>query len=115
MPDSLGLEDRNALAAVFEDIPFIQKAVVFGSRAKGNHTLYSDVDIALYGSVDFLEVEKVRCELDELPFIYKFDVIAFNLVKNARLREHIEQFGVVIYEKCGGGGSNLQKIGSDWV
>ncbi|MDR2728012.1 MAG: nucleotidyltransferase domain-containing protein [Chitinispirillales bacterium] len=99
MADNLGLENISAISAVLEKTASIQKAVVFGSRAKGNYTAYSDVDIALYGSVDFLEVESVSCELDELPFIYKFDVVAYSLVKNAELREHINRVGVVIYER----------------
>lgn len=102
MDDSLGLENRGVISAVFANNPSIQKAVVFGSRAKGNHTPYSDVDIALYGDIDLLEVENVSCDLDDLPLIYKFDVIAYSLVKNAALREHIDRVGVVIYEKNGG-------------
>jgi len=101
MDDSLGLENRGVISAVFANNPSIQKAVVFGSRAKGNHTPYSDVDIALYGDIDLLEVENVSCDLDDLPLIYKFDVIAYSLVKNAALREHIDRVGVTIYEKNG--------------
>jgi len=99
MADRLGLENISVIAAVFENTPAIEKAAVFGSRAKGSHTQYSDVDIALYGDMDFMEVENVRCRLDELPLIYKFDVVACNLIKNAALREHIDRVGVVIYEK----------------
>jgi len=87
------------ISAVFNEHPSIEKAVVFGSRAKGTHTQYSDVDIALYGDVRFLEVEETRCELDELPLIYKFDVVAYNLVENTALREHIDRVGVVVYER----------------
>jgi len=99
MIDKLGIENIDAISAVFKEAAFVQKAVVFGSRAKGNYAAYSDVDIALYGNIDFLEVESVSCELDELPFIYKFDVVAYNLVKNASLREHIDRVGVVIYKR----------------
>jgi len=101
MADPIGLENRSALSAVFAHTPSIQKAVLFGSRANGDHTPYSDVDIVLYGNVDFLEVENIICDLDDLPLIYKFDVVAYNLVKNAALREHIDRVGVVIYERPG--------------
>ena len=99
MPDIPGLGDAGALRSVFEKNPSITKAVVFGSRAKGNHTERSDVDIALHGGVGFWDVEKIACELDDLPFIQKFDVVAYDLVNNAALREHIDRVGVVIYEK----------------
>jgi len=101
MADRLGLENISAISAIFENTPAIEKAVVFGSRAKGSYTQYSDVDIALYGDIDFMEVENVCCCLDELPIIYKFDVIAYNLAKNAALKEHIDRVGVVIYERHG--------------
>jgi predicted nucleotidyltransferase len=84
---------------VFKGNPSISSAVVFGSRAKGNYSPYSDVDIALYGNLDLLEVESVICDLNELSLIYKFDIVAFDSVKNPMLREHIGRVGVVIYEK----------------
>ena len=99
MTDVLGLEIGNAVSAVFESNPSIQKAVVFGSRAKGSHSPCSDVDIALYGNLDFLEVERIVCELDDLPTICKFDVVAYENVNNASLREHIDRVGRVVYEK----------------
>jgi len=99
MTDVLGLEIGNAVSAVFESNPSIQKAVVFGSRAKGSHSPCSDVDIALYGNLDFLEVERIVCELDDLPTICKFDVVAYENVNNAALREHIDRVGRVVYEK----------------
>lgn len=99
MADALDLGKKSAISAVFKNNASIQKAVVFGSRAKGNHAPYSDVDIALYGDIGLLEVENVSCDLDDLPFIYKFDVVAYNLIKNTALREHIDRVGVVIYEK----------------
>ncbi|MCL2862933.1 MAG: nucleotidyltransferase domain-containing protein [Methanimicrococcus sp.] len=102
MSDALGLENIHVISAVFKDTPSIQKAVVFGSRAKGNYKKNSDVDIALYGDIIPSETEKVKCDLEELPFIYKFDVVAYNSVKNEALREHIDRVGVVIYEKGGG-------------
>ena len=34
---------------------------------------------------------------NELPFVYKFDVVAFGLVKNPMLRQHIERVGLMIY------------------
>jgi len=87
------------MSAVFNAHPSIEKAVVFGSRAKGTHTRYSDVDIALYGEVGLLEVEETRCELEELPLVYKFDVVAYNLIENEALREHIDRVGAVVYER----------------
>ncbi|MCL2710817.1 MAG: nucleotidyltransferase domain-containing protein [Planctomycetaceae bacterium] len=100
MPD-LGLKE-NVIQSVIESFrndPRILRAAVFGSRAKGNYKPYSDVDIVLYGDLNPLDVERVICDLDELPFVYKFDVVAYGLVTNPELREHIERVGVRIYDK----------------
>jgi predicted nucleotidyltransferase len=71
----LGLKNKElaAIAHVLSSKPSLKRAVVFGSRAKGGGSLSADIDIALYGDLDLLEVEEIICDLDELPLIYKFD------------------------------------------
>jgi len=96
---SLGSEYIDAIAVVLEEVPSVQKAVLFGSWAKGCATPRSDVDIALYGDVDALETEEIAYRLDELPFIHKFDVVTLNSIENADLREHIERVGVEIFTR----------------
>ena len=61
--------------------------------------LHSDVDIVLYGDLNPIDVERVISHLDKLPLVYKFDVVAYGLVKNPALRQHIERVAVSIYEK----------------
>jgi predicted nucleotidyltransferase len=99
MADPLGQKEISEIAAVLEKAPSVQRAAVFGSRALGSYSPGSDIDIALCGDVGILEAEHIRCELDELPFICKFDVVAFSQVKNDALRDHIERAGVAISEK----------------
>ena len=91
--------DFKLIIAVFELTPAIEKAVLFGSRAKGTESRYSDIDIALFGELNSLEVERIACDLEELPIIQKFDIVAYNHVKNLALREHISRVGKVIYER----------------
>ena len=100
MPD-LGLEkdELAAIIAVFRKYPAILRADIFGSRAKGGYKPYSDIDIAVYGEIDTLDVEAIICELDELPVTCKFDVVSYESIKNPALREHIDRIGVIIYEK----------------
>jgi len=97
---ALGLKNKDfaAITNTFKSRPIIKRAVIFGSRAKNSHSLYSDIDIALYGDMDAFEVEAIKCELDELPTVYKFDVVVYELLKNHALKQHIDRVGVVIYE-----------------
>ena len=66
---------------------------LFGSRAKGCHTPASDIDLALWG-VDALQAESIAAELDELPLPYRFDVKAYESIKEDSLREHIQRKGI---------------------
>ncbi|MCL1883066.1 MAG: nucleotidyltransferase domain-containing protein [Defluviitaleaceae bacterium] len=97
----LGLkaEVLGAIVAVLKRNPKIDKAVIFGSRAKGNFRNYSDIDIAIYGEVDSTDAEYIITELDELPTAYTFDVTAFDAIKNPALQVHIKRVGVPIYQK----------------
>ena len=99
--NNIGLVDNelNMITDVFQKNQAIKKAVVFGSRAKGNYKQYSDIDIALFGDVDKMNVEAIIHSLDELPLIYKFDVTAYAAIKNPALCEHINRVGVTVFER----------------
>jgi predicted nucleotidyltransferase len=71
--------------------------IVFGSRAKGNSTAASDIDLAVEGIDDPLQAEALAGELDELPLPYAFDVRALSAIQSRPLRQHIERVGVRVY------------------
>ena len=75
----------------------VSAAKLFGSRAKGTHTVRSDVDLVIWGQVDELGAESIAAELEELPLPYRFDVKPFAFIKLPSLREHIERVGISIY------------------
>jgi predicted nucleotidyltransferase len=77
--------------------PEVQRAVLFGSRAKGCARPNSDIDLALYGDMSPLQVEGIAHELDELPTPYLFDVESVAHLQNPALVEHIERVGIEIY------------------
>jgi predicted nucleotidyltransferase len=99
----LGLSERAFanICRVLEQFPQIERAVVFGSRAKGTYKHGSDVDIALVGADVSerlaLDVSGILNEREPLP--YFFDVIAFDAIRNTELREHIERVGKCMYEQ----------------
>ncbi|MCL2739966.1 MAG: nucleotidyltransferase domain-containing protein [Oscillospiraceae bacterium] len=69
----------------------IEKAAIFGSRAKGNFKPNSDIDIAIWAPSDV--AAKLASELDELPTPYKFDCLYFDSIQNEDLKEHILRVG----------------------
>ena len=73
------------------------KLILFGSRARGNNTERSDVDIIVYGG-DF---DSFYWEVKEnMHSLLTFDVIEGDKGISEELKEEIDRDGVVIYEKA---------------
>jgi predicted nucleotidyltransferase len=73
----------------------ITRAVVFGSRAKGNFCDNSDIDIAVWGND--VNIGKLLTALDELPMPYKFDMADYETINHKPLKEHIDRVGVELF------------------
>ena len=71
------------------------EVVVFGSRAKGNYTERSDIDIALQNAQFFLNcsIGSLIDEIAESDFPYLADVIIYEDITNPALKEHIDRMG----------------------
>ena len=68
---------------------FVDKIIVFGSRAKGNYKKGSDVDLAIIG--DEKKLSYYLNEKTNLP--YFFDVINLKKITNKNLIAHIKRVG----------------------
>ena len=93
----LTLHELALLTGVFRRHPEIATATLFGSRAKGTHSVRSDVDLAISGAVNPLRAEAIAAELDELPLPYRFEVQSLEHITHRALREHIQRVGIVVY------------------
>jgi len=87
--------------AVFARYPQVDKAVLYGSRAKGTYRNGSDIDLTLCGGGDLtLEVlYKISNELDDLLLPYAIDLSIFNDISDSDVVEHIQRVGLTFYEK----------------
>lgn len=86
--------------AVFTRFPVIEKAVLYGSRAKGTYKTGSDIDLTLYGDLlTAAELGAIVEALDDLLLPYQIDLSIFAQLTHVKLREHIERVGVVFYKK----------------
>lgn len=72
------------------------RVILFGSRAKGTNTDRSDIDIAVRGVKNIWELQE---KLEEIPTLYKIDLVDLDTCKNQLLMEDIEQYGREIYKK----------------
>ncbi|WP_461828778.1 nucleotidyltransferase family protein [Aquifex sp.] len=88
----LTLEDlREFLKEFFKDKQV--EVYLFGSRAKGNFSEFSDVDIAVYSQEDISEeVTLLREILEESNFPLKVDIVELN--RTPYLKEVIKREGI---------------------
>jgi len=97
-----GLSDQTIakICGVFANHPAIDRAVLYGSRAKGNFKPGSDIDLSLHGTgLSLKELGDIDFELDDLLLPYMIDLLIFDQLKHTALREHIERVGVVFYQR----------------
>lgn len=87
-------ETIKAINDVFAKYPQIKKAVVFGSRAKGNYRTGSDIDICLFGEIDLPLLHKIEESIDDLNLPYTVDLVVYDRIQNQDLKEHIDRVGV---------------------
>ena len=101
MAEDIGLtnEEMQKLIAVFSAQPSIEKAIVYGSRAKGTNRKFSDVDMTLVGKdLSHSDLNQIALKIDDLLLPYEFDLSLYSSLTNKNLLEHIERVGKVIYE-----------------
>ncbi len=89
-----------SINAVFLKFDNVQKAILYGSRAKGTFRAGSDIDLTLIGTdLNFSTLAKIENELDELNLPYMIDLSNFNQIGNPDLVSHIKRVGKVFFER----------------
>lgn len=100
-PQAFGLDHSviDRIKDVLGQFPEIERAVIFGSRAKGTYKPGSDIDLSLVGKA-ITEDKLLRLEnrLDDLMLAYEIDINRFDILQNEALIEHIKRVGQVFYE-----------------
>ena len=96
----LAESDLIYIISVIKSFAEIQKAVIFGSRARGDNKPESDIDIAIYGEqISFQTVSSIHATLDEEgPLPYFFDIVDYTHLNNREMKEQIDRQGIVIFE-----------------
>jgi len=89
------------ICTVFAKYPQVEKAVLYGSRAKGSYRNGSDIDLTLFGGADLTldALHKMMDEMDDLLLPYTMDLSIFNQISDHDVIEHIQQVGVTFYER----------------
>jgi predicted nucleotidyltransferase len=92
-------ETVDQINGVLAQFPEVTQAVLYGSRAKGNHKPGSDIDLTLFGNVSWELCASIADALDDLLLPYTIDLSVFALLNHPELEAHIERVGLVFYDK----------------
>ncbi len=85
---------------ILKKYPNVEKAILYGSRAKGDYKNGSDIDLTFIGeNINYDDLVHIAGEFDESNIIYTVDVSIFNDIDNLALRDHIHRVGMVFYER----------------
>ena len=101
-PSQFGLSKMQLqlILGVINNFEEIEKALIFGSRAKGTNRPGSDIDLALIGGkLNSLLVNRVSSALDDLPLPYMFDLINYHEINNEFLKKKVDDEGKLFYER----------------
>ena len=72
--------------------------ILFGSRARGDFSKYSDIDIAVDIDLSFREKRKLKEKIEAISGLYSVDLVFLNEAQN-NFKEKILKEGKVLYAK----------------
>ncbi len=99
---NFGLSDNtiDRLHEVFRRYDEVEEVIIYGSRAKGNFRIGSDIDFSVKGhGINRKIMSSIWQDIEDLNFPYKVDLSDFQVLNTPDLSDHIERVGKVFYRK----------------
>lgn len=94
---NLDVEILNSIKEICKKHEFIEKVIIFGSRAREDNDVKSDIDIAVYSKESISEfIEDVEMNTRTL---LEFDFSHMNKIHDEFFVEQVTKDGIIIYEK----------------
>jgi predicted nucleotidyltransferase len=92
----------NQLVEHISAFPSVQQIILYGSRARGTHTTFSDIDIAVTGIQNRREWLHILCladvEDDRVPTLLKIDLVQLECI-DPSVQRSIREEGRILYER----------------
>lgn len=110
-----GLEQQiiDTFIEVFEANSKVDKAYMFGSRAKGNYRPDSDIDIAIKGKdLNTGDIIAMSVAFETKGISDKIDLINYDSIKEPALKDHIDRVGIEFFSIWQE--TKIGKIPSSW-
>lgn len=98
-----GLSDETVerIRRVFAAHPEVDRAILYGSRAKGTFRTGSDIDLTLESEAATTSLLlKIEMELDDLLLPYKIDLSLLDHIEAPDVKAHIARVGQVFYDRA---------------
>lgn len=100
MNHGLSATTVDRIVGVLAHYPEVEKALLYGSRAKATYRPGSDIDLTLCGrGLNHTLLTRIDNELDDLLLPYQMDLSLFATLTHPALLDHIRRVGVVLYER----------------
>lgn len=101
--NDFGISEKSLqlILQTLEEYSDVEEAYIFGSRAKGNYRLGSDIDIAIKTLHPDVGIAwSISGILNErLPIPYKVDVVDYTTLIHTDLKKHIDRFGKILFSR----------------
>jgi uncharacterized protein len=100
MPYGFTKDQIKGILEVLQENKKLSRVVLYGSRAKGNFSPGSDVDLALTGDdLELNDIINYKVKLDNLPLMQRIDLVIYDQIKEPALVDHIDRVGFVLYQR----------------
>lgn len=100
--ENVGLTARNIniITAILATQPEVEKVIIYGSRARGDYRLGSDIDLTLAGKdLTPLILAKIAQALDDSDSPYLVDLSIYPNLTYLPLVENIRREGQLFYQR----------------
>jgi predicted nucleotidyltransferase len=88
------------ITAALAQFPQVERAVLFGSRAKGTYRPGSDIDLALVGDhLNWQILGSIEFAFDDLSLPHRFSLIMLNDRTDPDVAAHVGRVGIPLYAR----------------
>ena len=82
-----------------ENCPHIDRVSLFGSRATGQFTPTSDIDLVLYGPISEPERDRIHTCFHESRIPHRVDLIAYDHISHRGLKRRVDAIARPLFDR----------------
>ncbi|MDE5552580.1 MAG: nucleotidyltransferase domain-containing protein [Muribaculaceae bacterium] len=91
------------LISVITENSNVEEIILYGSRAKGTHRDFSDIDLSLIGDkLIHINLFPIIESIDLLNLPYEIDLSLYKEIDNQALRDEIDKYGIPLLKTLTG-------------